>query len=38
MAGYTQHLDEEGRVTRAPPFEKVAEDFGAIGESWVGSW
>jgi hypothetical protein len=32
VAGYTEHMDESGEVREAPPFEKVAEDWGAMGE------
>ena len=35
VAGYTEHMDERGEVREAPPFEKVAEDWGAMGEQWL---
>ena len=31
MAGYTENLNKEGKVTGAPPLEKVVEEFGHLG-------
>lgn len=37
-AGYTEHMDDTGRVKQAPPFEAVAKDWGEIGGWEVVEW
>jgi hypothetical protein len=34
--GYTEHLDEAGRVKKAPPFEAVAKEWTTVGRCQAG--